>query len=249
MKQSISFIILFGLISATSAFAQPETTSERSKTSTIATRPRIVPPKLISDKPIVFCASLPVDAREKYKVSLTVAESGTPTEIKIVKSSTTACDQTVTDAVRALMGANYQGQAVPLLSPKSPIVGTGSEFKAALDSGAVVIATRDGVVESVRRGEPTWVTMKDDGGYDSRVFLHPLSTSGWTAGLTYVLEQDAGEYRAQSRRLYWFMNGLITLAVLLMVLCVQFGRFSVDSYWIVLIITSLLSLATSTAFN
>jgi hypothetical protein len=101
----------------------------------------------------------------------------------------------------------------------------------------------DGVVESVRRGEPTWVTMKDDGGYDSRVFLHPLSTSGWTAGLTYVLEQDAGEYRAQSRRLYWFMNGLITLAVLLMVLCVQFGRFSVDSYWIVLIITSLFFLA------
>jgi DNA-directed RNA polymerase subunit beta len=53
------------------------------------------------------------------------------------------------DANRALMGSNYQRQAVPLLRRQSPIVGTGIEYKAALDSGAVVVAKRDGVVESV----------------------------------------------------------------------------------------------------
>ncbi len=57
------------------------------------------------------------------------------------------------DAVRALMGANYQGQAVPLLKPDSPVVGTGVEQKAALDSGAVVVAKNGGVVESVTADE------------------------------------------------------------------------------------------------
>jgi DNA-directed RNA polymerase subunit beta len=51
------------------------------------------------------------------------------------------------DANRALMGANMQRQAVPLLSPKRPIVGTGMEYKAARDSGVVIIAENDGVVE------------------------------------------------------------------------------------------------------
>ncbi|MFH0872575.1 MAG: DNA-directed RNA polymerase subunit beta [bacterium] len=53
------------------------------------------------------------------------------------------------DANRALMGANMQRQAVPLLRPVSPLVGTGMEHVAARDSGAVVVAKRDGVVESV----------------------------------------------------------------------------------------------------
>ena len=57
------------------------------------------------------------------------------------------------DAVRALMGANYQGQAVPLLKPDSPVVGTGVERKAALDSGAVVVAKNSGIVESVTADE------------------------------------------------------------------------------------------------
>ena len=57
------------------------------------------------------------------------------------------------DAVRALMGANYQGQAVPLLKPDSPVVGTGVERKAALDSGAVVVAKNGGVIESVTADE------------------------------------------------------------------------------------------------
>ncbi len=53
------------------------------------------------------------------------------------------------DANRALMGANMQRQAVPLLRPVSPVVGTGMEHVAARDSGAVVVARRAGVVESV----------------------------------------------------------------------------------------------------
>ncbi len=53
------------------------------------------------------------------------------------------------DANRALMGSNMQRQAVPLLEPESPIVGTGMEERAARDSGQVVIATRGGVVTSV----------------------------------------------------------------------------------------------------
>ncbi len=53
------------------------------------------------------------------------------------------------DANRALMGSNMQRQAVPLLEPESPIVGTGMEGRAALDSGQVIVAERAGVVTSV----------------------------------------------------------------------------------------------------
>ena len=53
------------------------------------------------------------------------------------------------DANRALMGSNMQRQAVPLLEPESPIVGTGMEARAAHDSGQVVLARRNGVVTSV----------------------------------------------------------------------------------------------------
>ncbi len=53
------------------------------------------------------------------------------------------------DANRALMGANMQRQAVPLIRTNSPIVGTGMEHKAARDSGVLIIADEDGVAESV----------------------------------------------------------------------------------------------------
>lgn len=53
------------------------------------------------------------------------------------------------DANRALMGSNMQRQAVPLLRAQAPIVGTGVEKRAAKDSGAVVIAEEDGIVEYV----------------------------------------------------------------------------------------------------
>lgn len=53
------------------------------------------------------------------------------------------------DANRALMGANMQRQAVPLLNPESPVVGTGIEFEAARDSGAAIVAQENGVVKYV----------------------------------------------------------------------------------------------------
>ncbi|PYM78524.1 MAG: DNA-directed RNA polymerase subunit beta, partial [Candidatus Rokuibacteriota bacterium] len=53
------------------------------------------------------------------------------------------------DANRALMGSNMQRQAVPLLQPEAPLVGTGMEHVVARDSGAVIVAKRSGVVEYV----------------------------------------------------------------------------------------------------
>ena len=57
------------------------------------------------------------------------------------------------DANRALMGANMQRQAVPLLIPDSPMVGTGIEYRAAKDSGITVLAKEDGTVERVTGDE------------------------------------------------------------------------------------------------
>ena len=53
------------------------------------------------------------------------------------------------DANRALMGSNMQRQAVPLLQTEAPLVGTGMEQIVARDSGAALVAQRDGIVESV----------------------------------------------------------------------------------------------------
>ncbi|MBE7016821.1 MAG: DNA-directed RNA polymerase subunit beta [Ruminococcaceae bacterium] len=65
------------------------------------------------------------------------------------------------DANRALMGANMQRQAVPLLTTQAPIVATGIEHKCAVDSGVVVLAEGDGVVTKV---SATNVTVKYDNG-------------------------------------------------------------------------------------
>lgn len=65
------------------------------------------------------------------------------------------------DANRALMGANMQRQAVPLIKTESPIVGTGMEYKAAIDSGVVVLAKEDGVVEKVSARE---IVIRTDSG-------------------------------------------------------------------------------------
>ena len=53
------------------------------------------------------------------------------------------------DANRALMGSNMQRQAVPLLRPSAPLVGTGMEYRAAVDTGEIITARRPGVVEIV----------------------------------------------------------------------------------------------------
>ena len=57
------------------------------------------------------------------------------------------------DANRALMGSNMQRQAVPLIKPQSPIIGTGIEYKAAKDSGTVILARNPGTVEKVSANE------------------------------------------------------------------------------------------------
>ena len=57
------------------------------------------------------------------------------------------------EATRALMGSNMQKQAVPLLTTEAPVVATGMEYKAAVDSGAVVLAEGDGVVSRVSADE------------------------------------------------------------------------------------------------
>ena len=65
------------------------------------------------------------------------------------------------DANRALMGANMQKQAVPLLQPRAPVVGTGVEHQAARDSGQVLVAGQNGVVRSVSGRQI--VIVDDDG--------------------------------------------------------------------------------------
>ena len=65
------------------------------------------------------------------------------------------------DASRALMGANMQRQAVPLLMPHSPYVGTGIEYKIAKDSGVGIVAKEDGVVEYV---DSQRIVVRDDAG-------------------------------------------------------------------------------------
>ncbi|MCI9127007.1 MAG: DNA-directed RNA polymerase subunit beta [Eubacterium sp.] len=69
------------------------------------------------------------------------------------------------DANRALMGSNMQRQAVPLMTTEAPVVGTGMEGKAAVDSGVCVVATRAGVVEKSTSKEITVRT--DDGQLDT----------------------------------------------------------------------------------
>ncbi len=66
------------------------------------------------------------------------------------------------DANRALMGANMQRQAVPLMITDSPIVGTGIEYRAAKDSGIMVLAKSDGVIQKVTGDEIIIKTDKGD---------------------------------------------------------------------------------------
>ncbi len=68
------------------------------------------------------------------------------------------------DANRALMGSNMQRQAVPLLKPHAPLVGTGMEHRIAVDSGEILIAQNPGVVDYV--DGQTVIVLNNDGEYD-----------------------------------------------------------------------------------
>lgn len=82
---------------------------------------------------------------------------------KQVVSAATACIPFLEndDSNRALMGANMQRQAVPLMLPEAPLVGTGMEHVSAKDSGAAVICKHDGIVEHVESRE-VWVRRVQD---------------------------------------------------------------------------------------
>ncbi|MEG0619844.1 MAG: DNA-directed RNA polymerase subunit beta [Raoultibacter sp.] len=68
------------------------------------------------------------------------------------------------DANRALMGSNMQRQAVPLLRPNAPLVGTGIEHRIAVDSGEILVAQNSGMVDYV--DGQTIIVLNDDGEYD-----------------------------------------------------------------------------------
>ncbi len=78
------------------------------------------------------------------------------------------------DASRALMGANMMKQAVPLLRPEAPLVGTGMEAKAAFDSGSLVVAARSG---SVTRATAREVVVRNDEGAVDTYKLHKFQRS------------------------------------------------------------------------
>ncbi|GGJ98503.1 DNA-directed RNA polymerase subunit beta [Pilimelia anulata] len=78
------------------------------------------------------------------------------------------------DANRALMGANMQRQAVPLVKAEAPFVGTGMEYRAAVDAGDVVVAEIAGVVEDLCAD---FITILQDDGYRRTYLLHKFRRS------------------------------------------------------------------------
>ncbi|MDH4164219.1 MAG: DNA-directed RNA polymerase subunit beta [Nitrospirota bacterium] len=113
---------------------------------------------------VIAQANTPLDSRGKISVESVSAREGgdfklvTPDEVQYMDVSPKQIVSVSAalipflendDANRALMGSNMQRQAVPLLRPQAPVVGTGMERVAARDSGAIASAKRDGIVESV----------------------------------------------------------------------------------------------------
>ncbi len=80
------------------------------------------------------------------------------------------------DATRALMGANMQRQAVPLLNPHTPFVGTGMEYQAARDSGAAVVAKKEGLVTYVDAKKI--IVEEDTGPHKYRLTKFAISNAG-----------------------------------------------------------------------
>jgi DNA-directed RNA polymerase subunit beta len=78
------------------------------------------------------------------------------------------------DANRALMGANMQRQAVPLVKAEAPLVGTGMEYRAAVDAGDVVVAEVGGLVEDLCAD---YVTVHQDDGHRRTYLLHKFRRS------------------------------------------------------------------------
>ena len=94
------------------------------------------------------------------------------------------------DANRALMGSNMQRQAVPLLIPEAPIIGTGMEFKAAQDSGVVLLSKQEGVVEKVSGDE---IVVLDDRHERHRYHLSKFARSNQGTCINQRPRVNAGE--------------------------------------------------------
>ena len=140
---------------------------------------------------IIAPADRPLDKKGKFEEELISVRKGgdfisvLPEEIKMMD---VAPNQLVSvaaalipflehdDANRALMGSNMQRQAVPLMCPEVPVVGTGMEAIVARDSGAVVVARRPGVVESVDASRIVVRADKpEEDGLDTGVDIYTLS--------------------------------------------------------------------------
>ena len=94
------------------------------------------------------------------------------------------------DTNRALMGANMQRQAVPLLKTESPIVGTGMEYKAGVDSGVCVLAKRAGIVRSVSATE---VRVTADNGEVDTYYITKFLRSNQSTCINQVPVVDRGD--------------------------------------------------------
>jgi DNA-directed RNA polymerase subunit beta len=129
------------------------------------------------DRHVVAQANSPTDAGGRFTEARVLVrrkggevENVTPAEVDFMDVSPRQMVSVATamipflehdDANRALMGANMQRQAVPLVRSEAPLVGTGMELRAAIDAGDVVVADKAGVVEEVSADYIT--VMADDG--------------------------------------------------------------------------------------
>jgi len=140
---------------------------------------------------IVASADRPLDKHDKFVEELISVRKGgdfisvMPEEIKMMDVSPTQLVSVAAalipflehdDANRALMGSNMQRQSVPLMTPEIPVVGTGVESVVARDSGAVVVAKRSGVVESVDASRIiVRADCPEEDGIDSGVDIYTLA--------------------------------------------------------------------------
>ncbi len=143
------------------------------------------------EKYIIAEADTPLDSKGRFKDKLISSRRGEdfvmamPDEVELMDVSPNQLVSVAAglipflehdDANRALMGSNMQRQAVPLVRPEYPLVGTGMESVVARDSGAVVIAKRSGVVKSVDASRIV-IECDDDGEtqFDTGVDIYNLT--------------------------------------------------------------------------
>ncbi len=141
------------------------------------------------DKYVIAQANEPIDAEGRFineRVTVRIVEDITEVAREKVDYIDVSPKQVVSvatamipflendDANRALMGSNMQRQAVPLLVPQAPIVGTGMEYKTARDSGVVILSKETGVVEKVSARE---IQIRSDNGRTQLYTLRKFARS------------------------------------------------------------------------